>query len=418
MTGARTRRSATGGARRRFAACLLALVAMVAPLLPVGVRAQGALSAIESDTDQIARRARPSIVTVMAQRTAVEAARGGPPSAPRQHRRAGSGVAVEPNGVLTTASVVLGAEHIFVRTANGLQAEATLVGMDPIYNVALLRVPGMELPTVRFAPRSPQLGDWSIVLGTSYRAQSTQSVGNVALRFPEPRQSLLQLTNEVYPGNSGGAALNSRGELIGLVLGELGLPRAPGRGSEGERRPGGMSFALPVEDIRPAYEALAREGRVRHGFFGASTRAASIESESERGVRIPLGALVESVQAGSPAARLGLREGDLIVGFDGERVEYPEQLARWVAAARPGTLVQLVWVRNELQQSGRVALGESPDVIPSWMRVTAPSTPAAAVNGTSGGGAPSAARISELEQEIRRLSRELARLKGAPDSIR
>ncbi len=417
MNDERARRSAADELRRGFVVfgrwLRVAALAIVVAGPPVA-RAQGALTAIESDLDQIARRARPSIVTVIAQRTVVEASRGAP-SAPRLHRRAGSGVAIESNAVLSTASVVLGAERIFVRTANGLQAEATLVGMDPIFNVALLRVPGMELPTVRFAQRAPQLGDWAIVLGTSYRAQPTQSVGNVALRFQEPRQSLLQLTNEVYPGNSGGAAINSRGELIGLVLGELGAPQAPGRTSDGERRPSGMSFAIPVDEIRPAVEALARDGRVPHGYFGASTRAASIESESERGVRIPLGALVEGVQAGSPAARLGLRKGDLIVGFEGERVEYPEQLARWVAATRPGTAVALVWVRDELQQSGRTTLGESPEVIPSWMRVTAPT---AAVAGAAGGGAASASRIDELEQEIRRLSRELARLKGAPDSIR
>lgn len=408
--GEGARRSPGLGATAWFAFALLA-ASVLRPVAPV--IAQGTLSAIESDTDQLARRARPSVVTVIAQRTVSERARGAAPSS-RPHRRAGSGVAVEPSGILTTASVVLGAERILVRTDNGLQAEATIVGMDPVFNVALLRVPGLELPTLRFAARAAQPGEWAMVLGTSYRGQPTQSVGNVALRFQEPRLALLQLTNEVFPGNSGGAAINSRGELIGIVQGELGAPQAPGRTSEGDRRPSGMSFALPAENIRPVYEGIARDGRVRHGFLGVSTRAASVESESERGVQIPLGALVENVQPGSPAARLGLQKGDLIVAFDHERVEYPEQLARWVAASRPGTVAEFVWVRSELQETGRVALGESPSVIPSWMQVT-PSAPTAALPAVE----PQAtARINELEQEIRRLSRELARLRGEGDSIR
>lgn len=413
MTGDPSRRATAGRTRRRAVACLCALLLLAGwAVLPRAARAQGALSAIESDVDRIARRARPSLVMVVAQRTVQEKSRSGVLGPPRQHRRAGSGVAVEPNGLLTTASVVLGAERIVVRTANGLQAEATLVGMDPVFNVALLRVPGLELPVVKFADRPPQLGDWVIALGTSYRGQPTQSVGNIEARFEEPRQSLLQLTNGVYPGNSGGAALNSRGELIGIVQGELGSPQAPGRTSEGDRRPSGMSFVLPVDNVRPVYESLAREGRVPHGFFGVSTRAASVESESERGVDIPLGALVENVQAGSPAARLGLVKGDLIVAFDRERVEYPEQLARWVAASRPGRVVELVWVHNEMQRKGTVALGESASAIPSWMQVS--PGPLAA----GGGGGTSGTRIQDLEQEIRRLSRELARLKSDSDSIR
>lgn len=379
--------------------------------MPRAAQAQGALSAIESDVDRIARRTRPSIVTVFAQRQVVTSEPGRPAQS-RTHSRVGTGVAVERAEVLTTASVVLGAERIFVLTDNGLQVEARLAGLDPVFNVALLEVRGLELPAVRFASRPPQLGDWVIALGSSYRAAPTQSVGTVAYRFVEPRSSLLQLTNEVYPGNSGGAALNSRGELVGLVQGELGTPEAPGRG-RAERRPGGMSFVIPIEDLLPVYRAFKTEGRSRHGLFGVSTRAAFVDSESEPGARIPIGALVEAVAPTGPAARLGLRKGDLIVAFDGERVEYPEQLARWVAQTRPGTHVRLVWVRDELQQEGRVALDESQETIPSWMFPE--GLPRADVR-------PSAAappqRIAEIESQIRRLSSELQRLRGAPDSSR
>jgi serine protease Do len=403
--------------RPRLAVFRPALAAVLAALtlvagVPRPARSQGAVSAIEADVDLIARRARPSMVTVVAQRTLLAQGRRGAPPTRRVHTRVGSGVAVEEDGVLTTASVVLGAEKLFVVTGNGLQVEAQLVGMDPVFNIALLRAPEIRLPPLRFAKRPGQLGDWVITLGSSYGAAPTQSVGNIAYRFREPRMSLLQLTNEVYPGNSGAAALNSRGELIGLVQGELGTPDASGATPDGERRPGGMSFVIPCEDIAPVYANLRRDGRVHHGFLGVSTHAGFVDSDTQPGLRVALGAIVESMQAGGPAERVGLRNGDLIVAYDGERVEYPEQLARWVAATPPATVVSLVWAHNDMRRSGRVTLGESPTPIPSWMLPqTAEAAPAPAPQASS-------PRMAELEAQIRRLNRELGRLRGQQDSAR
>jgi serine protease Do len=379
---------------------MAALLALAAP-----VRAQTALSALQTDVDQVTKKARASVVTVFAQRTAtVRGARDAQPKR-RLHTRVGSGVAVEEDAILTTASVVLGAERVMVRTANGIQLDAVVAGIDPVFNVALLRVPELRLPPIPFATGRPaQAGDWVIALGTSYRAQPTQSVGYVAFRFAEPRIPLLQLTNTVYPGNSGGAALNPRGELVGIVQGELASPEASLSGPSDERRPGGMSFVLPVETVRPVYQSLRREGRVRHGYLGVSTTAASVTSDTEQGLEVPIGARIESVAAGGPAARLGLKPGDLVVGFDRERVEYPSQLARWVAATSPGSEVEFVWVRDDVQRTGRVALSEAREVQPAWAAEAIPS----AAPDTQGD------RIAEIERQIQRLNRELQSLKNKP----
>lgn len=387
-------------------AWVAALVLSLPAALPSPVEAEDARALGTEQVDAIARRARPSMVTVVAQRTVTHKATAKEPAGKRTHNRVGSGVAIEKDAILTTASVVIGAQRVLVVTENGIQVLAEVVGFDPVMNVALLRVPGLTLSPVRFASRAPGVGDPVVALGSSYRAAPTQSVGRIAYRFREPRSSLLQLTNEVYPGNSGGAALDARGELVGLVQGELGTPEAPGQRDGRERRPGGMSFVIPVEDIQRVYNDLRASGRVRHGFLGVSTRAAFVDSDTQPGLRVPIGALVEAVQPGGPAARAGLVKGDLIVAFDGERVEYPTQLARWVAQTRPGQSVDLVWVHDELQRDGRAPLGESPTVIPSWMQ-TEPEAQAVA-------GAP---RINDIEQQIQKLSRELQRLKGA-DSTR
>jgi len=383
----------------RPAAAALAL----ALLLAGGVGAQGTLSALQTDVDRIARRARPSVVTVFAVRTesVPKPAGAAAAPAPRVRTRVGSGVAVEENLILTTASVVLQAERILISTANSLRVEAEIVGVDPVFNLALLRVPDLRLPPLRFAEgREARIGDWVISLGTSYNAQPTQSLGNVAQRHREPGQSLLQLTNTVYPGNSGAAALNIRGELIGLVNGELGFPALTGTPSDVERQPGGTSFAMPVETLRPAFESLKREGRVRHGYLGVKTLAASLESDREGGPSTPIGALVEGIFGGTPAHFLGLRPGDLIVAYDGERVETPEQLARWVLATPPGRTVALVWVRRDIGYNGTVVLKESPERVPQWL--------AGAVVDPQPDGPR---KTAELEREIRRLSQELGRLK-------
>ena len=370
---------------------LLVCVAIVAPLAAAPVRAQSTLSAIEEDVDRIARRSRPCVLTVIAQRTTP--ARAGTPR--RTVNRVGSGVAVTTNGVLTTATVVLGAERVYVVTDNHLQVEARVVGMDPVRNLALLRAEQLELSSLPLANKPGGSGDWVIAMGNSYRGSPTQSVGTVALRVDEPGTSLLQLTNEVYPGNSGGAALNSHGELLGLVQGELGAPEAPGQRERAERRPGGMSFAIPIDVIVPFLDDLAKYQRVRHGMFGVDARGAFVNG-ADASDRIPIGALVEGVQAGGPAARLGLRKGDLIVAFNGERVEYPEQLARWVAVAGPGAMVTLVWVRDDLRHEGRTKLDEAPSAIPSWMRVDSSSSVSA---GSGPGG------LAADESRSRRTSR-------------
>ncbi len=405
-------RPGRANARPGFGTFALALATLLTLWPATPPRAQGTLSAIEADVDAISRQARPSLVTVIAQRTVAARARAGAAPRPRLHSRVGSGVAVESHVVLTTASVTLGSEKIIVVTDNGLQVEARLVGMDPIHNVSVLAVDGLEIPPLAMATRAAQPGDWVIALGSSYRAAPTQSVGNISYRYREPHSSLLQLTNAVYPGNSGGAALNSRGELIGLVQGELGAPEGPGAVTEDSHRPTGMSFVLPIEDVAPVYRTLRRDGRPHLGFLGVSTKASYVDASSDPNERVPLGALVEVVQPGGAAEQLGLRKGDLIVAYEGERVEYPEQLARWVAATNPGTLVNFVWVRDEMRRSGRVALRESPTPIPSWMQVSTSVSSTTAVGGT---GTP---RVAELEARVRKLNREIEHLRGQQDSAR
>ncbi len=363
-----------GAGRAALPACLCALLLLVVP------RARAA------DVDAVAAKAGHSVVTIFAQRTETRPERRTGRPVSRTHTRVGSGVAVAENAIVTTASVALGAERILVRTSNGLQVEARLAGLDLVFNVAVLEVPGLRLPWLGASDTPARLGDQVIVLGTSYGAQPTRSVGTVEYVYREPRTSLLQLTNIVFPGNSGAAALDAHGRLVGIVQGEMGSPDAGTATSPGGRRPSGMSFVMPIGQLRPVYESLRRTGRMPHGFLGVSTSAEVVRSEVD-GASIGLGARVESVRPDGPAARAGLRRGDLVVAFDDERVEYPEQLARWVSETRPGTAVRLVWVRDEVQREGTARLGESTDPVPWW---ALPRTEPRSGRGPARAGSPAA----------------------------
>lgn len=393
-------RSGIRGAAIR-AGALIALPCLLATLGDVG--AQGTLSAMDAEVSHLVRATRPSVVTVIARSNVLRRRNPRDKAQRRVYTRVGTGFAVGPQEVLTTASVVLDAEHVWLRTSNELQVEVHVAGVDPVSNLALLRVTDARLSPVRLASSAPdRAGEWTLALGTAryHRERITQSVGSVAFRHSEPRLPLTQLTNWVQPGYSGGPVVNARGELIGVLQGELGQDQA--LVSSADRGPGGMSFMLPIESVRPVLEALRTEGRVRHGYLGVTTRAASVESDTEQGLRVPIGALVESVVPNGPAASLGLRHGDLLVAFEGARVEYPTQLARWVSATAPGASVEVVWVRQEEQQSGRVVLTESPDARPEW-----------ALSSSSGG---EGARIADIQRQIQKLNRELTKLKNGSEA--
>lgn len=397
MSTASSRSDASRRRARAFALALLGLIATAA------VVASQPLSALSVNVDEVTSGAKSSIVTIVASRQKAASARRSSKPVARTVTRVGSGVAIEPALLLTTASVVEDAEHIRVRAANGLESDGKVVALDPVFNLALVRVDQLRLPPLPLAePRIIQPGDWVITLATSYRAQSVQSVGYVSYRYNEPRTALLQTTNTVYPGNSGGAALNTLGQLIGLIQGELSAPD-PSLVAQGDARPSGNSFLLPIDVLRRILPQLRQHGRVPHGYFGATMSEAAVESESQPGSRVPIGALIESVVPGGPADRAGLAARDLVVGFDLERVEYPAQLARWVSMSRPGTAVRITFVRDEERRVTNVRLTESPYAAPQWANVAA--------------SAPGNGRIAEIERQIRKLDKELQELKS-PDSVR
>jgi serine protease Do len=307
-------------------------------------------------------RARLSVVTVVGLRLHEDLRQGAAPRAPRS---IASGFVIDRKGhVVTAASVVRDCDRIQVKLDDGRAVNAILLGVDDASDVALLELPVTDVPALHWAsePAAP-VGAWVAAVGQSsfgpaHEDPKRPNLGTVQRRYEQPLGSLLLLTNEVYPGFSGAPAITSTGELIGLVIGRL--DQAPADWNEGAAAPG-ASFALAADDLKTVLEHLQRYGRVRRGFLGVRMAQGEVVDSSRPDDPFKIGVRVEDVLAGSPAAQAGLKPGDLIVGWNGETLQSPEDLMRRVEGSPPGTNAALVWVRADERFDGKLVVGAKPD---------------------------------------------------------
>jgi S1-C subfamily serine protease len=314
--------------------------------------------------------ARRSIVTVLGIRS------GG--GARRVPHSLASGIVYDARGyVATVASAVRDCDAIHVRLADGREVKATLVGADDDSDIAVLKLSVTGLSPLPFAaPGGDVSGQGVAALAARAGSQPSMTRGEVRRRYEEPLGSLLLLSNEVYPGFSGGPVINGRGELVGLVVGRL--AEVPADWADAPVAGGAASFALAGDDLKTIVSHIEQYGHVRRGFLGVRMVQGEVVDANRPDDPFRIGVRVEDVLAGSPAAQIDLRPGDLIVGWNGETLQSPEDLMRRVEGSPPGTIVPLVWVRNEERREGRLIVGTKPDED----LVAAPRIPASAPDTT------------------------------------
>lgn len=265
----------------------------------------------------------------------------------------GSGMVLSADGrILTNDHVIDGADEIAVIFADGQSTSARLLASDPRSDLAILRVERSGLQPVHFGdPAATARGQWTIAignpLGIGRDGQLSASVGvvsNVNRSLPglgeeEDRRymHMIQTTAPISPGNSGGPLFNMHGEAIGIVT-------AMYTRSGGDD---GLAFAIPItEKTRAAIDALARGERIDYGYLGVSVRG--LDRDEARGVSLESGqgALVIGLDPLGPAARSGLRSGDVIVQYDGVPVTGAGDLVERVGATRIGKRVVVECLRN------------------------------------------------------------------------
>jgi S1-C subfamily serine protease len=305
-------------------------------------------------------RARPAVVSILS-----EMVMGDIFGNRRSNFGNGSGVIVDPKGlVLTNNHVIQDAVNVTVTLDNGQQLKADVVGADRLSDLAVLRIPEDNYPFLPLGKDVPlRVGEWVVAIGNALALPGgpTVTVGVISAlgrsidESPEVAlYDLIQTDTAINPGNSGGPLLNLRGELIGINTAVLRGGQVGGTPVEG------IGFAINMDTAAFVSEQLIRLGYVQWPYMGLSLSDLIPELAAEAGLPIREGVVVQQVFDG-PAARAGIRRGDVILSIDGQKVTTASDLTRMLRQNfRVGQEIEVVLFRNRSQQTIRVVLGERP----------------------------------------------------------
>lgn len=272
----------------------------------------------------------------------------------------GSGVIMNQKGyLLTNKHVINDAEQIIVALQDGRVYEAQLVGSDSLTDLAVLKIEASNLPVIPInLKRAPHIGDIVMAIGNPYNLGQTvtqgiiSALGRVGLS-PSGRQNFLQTDASINRGNSGGALINSLGELVGINT--LSFDKS----NNGET-PEGIGFAIPSALAIKVMNKLIRDGRVIRGYIGISGReAAPLHSTAANMDRIQ-GIIVNEVTSGGPAAAAGIQVNDVILNVNNKPAVSAIETMDQVAEIRPGSVIPVVIMRNGTKLTVQVTIQEYP----------------------------------------------------------
>ena len=280
---------------------------------------------------------------------------GGPGNgAPRTFKQqaAGSGVLVDAEGyVLTNNHVVAGSDKIMVHLKDGEEYEAKIIGLDKKTDLALIKVKtDKKLPFLPLGDSDKlQVGDWVLAMGNPFGLENTVTAGIVSAKGrvigAGPYDDFIQTDASINPGNSGGPLINLKGEVVGINTAIV---------AQGQ----GIGFAIPVNMARKVMEQLRTKGRVVRGWLGVLIQPISRDLAKKFDLKDTKGALVADVVKGGPADKAGIKRGDVIVEFNGQKIRDFHSLSRMAAEAEVGSKVKLKVVRKGDTSTITVTIGE------------------------------------------------------------
>jgi serine protease Do len=276
-----------------------------------------------------------------------------PPEAEEaQPRGVGSGFILTQDGfVMTNAHVVEGAEEVLVTLPDKREFKAKIVGYDKRTDVAVVKIEGGGFPAVKVGDITRlKVGEWVMAIGSPFGLENTVTAGIVSAKQRDTGDYLpfIQTDVAINPGNSGGPLINMRGEVVGI-------------NSQIYSRSGGfmgISFAIPIDEAIRVSEQLRVSGRVSRGRVGVQIDQVTKDVAESIGLGKPQGALVRSVESGSPADKAGVEAGDIITKFDGKVIERASDLPRMVGNTKPGVRATMTVFRRGGSKDLSVTIAE------------------------------------------------------------
>ncbi len=267
---------------------------------------------------------------------------GGGPQQKYQVQSLGSGFIVSPDGyIVTAAHVVQGAQKIIVSLTNHQQYRAKLIGYSKRIDVALLKIDASNLPTVQIGDSSQlEVGQWVLAVGAPFGFENSVTQGVVSATSrplpDDPYIPFIQTDVPINPGNSGGPLFNMKGQVIGI-------------NDQIYTNSGGymgLSFSIPINVAMDAVKQLKLHQKVHFGWLGVMVQDVSMELAKSFHMKEPVGALISQVEPNGPAARAGLKPGDIIVSFDGQPIYNSAQLPPLVGALPAGFKAKVGIIRD------------------------------------------------------------------------
>ncbi|MDF4003373.1 DegQ family serine endoprotease [Luteibacter sp. PPL552] len=281
----------------------------------------------------------------------------GMPTQPSEQTSLGSGFIISPDGyILTNDHVVEDADKVTVRLQDRRTLTAKVVGADPQYDIALLKVDATALPTVTIGDsRTVKRGQWALAIGSPFGLDATvthgiiSAVGRNLGSGDQPYTSFIQTDVPINRGNSGGPLFNLQGQVIGI--------NSQIYSTSGGYQ--GLSFSIPIDVAMNAVQQIKEKGYVSRGMLGVTVQPVD---DFVKNLDLPnaSGALVAQVTPGSGADKAGLKQGDVILSFNGTPIMQSADLPPLVGMTRPGAMAKVEILRDGKKQAVDVKVGELP----------------------------------------------------------
>jgi len=274
------------------------------------------------------------------------------PQTPQETTGKGSGFVISKDGyVLTNEHVVSGADEVTVSLADGRKYQATVVGKDKVNDLAVLKIPGENLPVVELGDSSTlEPGQWVLAIGNPYGLKDTVTAGIISGlgRSLDGEGGFIQTDAAINPGNSGGPLVDLNGRVIGINTAIIQSAQ-------------GIGFAVPINTAKEVLDIMITKGYVPRSWLGVTLAELNKDLAAQLNVMPGRGVVVYEIYANSPAQKAGLEAGDIILTIDGKEINTPSEAQGAIRAKEPGERCRFELLRNGKRSTIQIQLTEMPD---------------------------------------------------------